>query len=97
MKKLMLAAILCLAVTTPAFAHRQEDKHALGNMYTKVLNMIESRGMLDTLEPKATVAITDMHMDHGQVFVTLALEGGPSVVVFDPIANRIVQDSERTN
>jgi hypothetical protein len=96
MKKMILYAALVFAVvTSPAFAaHGHKAKHhdhALGNMYTKALNLIESQGLLDTLEPKKRVKITDIHMDYGQVFVTLGDENPPIKFVYDPIANSLVK------
>lgn len=84
----LLATLACLLIATPAIA--QPRKHALGDMYTKALNMAEAQGMLDALEPKRHVEVTDIHMDHGSVYLTFAGEKGPVTIMFDPMANKIV-------
>lgn len=95
MKKLILAVALIYAATImPAFAQTHANKHALGDMYTKALNMIELSGMLDTLEPKKHVIITNIHMDHGQVFVAMSGDNGSMTITYDPIANKLLYGNE---
>lgn len=94
MKKLTILVLLGTCIlSTPALAQKNE-KHAAGNMYTTVLNMIESRGWLHNLEPKRQGAITDMHIDHGQVFVTFTTGKGPVTAVYDMIGNKFANEDE---
>lgn len=94
MKKLILTVLLTyVAMMSSAFAQTQ-DKHALGNMYTKALNMAEAAGMLNTLVPERRVEIINMHMDHGQVFMTLSGGNGPPLIAYDPIANKLVYSND---
>jgi hypothetical protein len=88
MKKLVLAATILISggTVTPAFAETGKF-HALGNAYTNVLNVMEARGLLDTLEPKAEVPVKDIHVDHGQVIVTYAGDGSRKFF-FDLVSSR---------
>jgi hypothetical protein len=87
-KKLMLAIIL-IALAAPASA-RAYDKHALGNIYTQALNVIEAREPFDTIDPKKQSKISDIHVDHGQVIVTIIEEGNSSIATYDMISGRLV-------
>lgn len=94
MKKLVpLMVLASMMITVPALAENM-NKYALGNMYTNALNYLEASGMLDTLEPKGHVPVTDIHVNHGQVFITLMKDTGPTTVTFDPIANKILYNAE---
>lgn len=94
MRKFTLAALLIyMTMMTPVFAQTQ-DKHATGDMYTKALNMMAARGLLDTLEPKKRVTITNITMDHGQVFVAMSGDNGSITMVYDPIANKILYEGK---
>ncbi|MGB9151664.1 MAG: hypothetical protein WCD70_01085 [Alphaproteobacteria bacterium] len=90
MKKCTLAALLVyMAMMTSACAQTQ-DKHAVGDMYTKALNMIEAQGMLNTLNIQKHVAISDIHIDHGQIFITIKPDTGSTIIVYDLISGKIV-------
>jgi hypothetical protein len=93
-KPILAAALIYTATVMPAFAQAHANKHALGDMYTKALNMIEAGGMLDTLEPKKHVIITNIHMDRGQVFVAMSGDNGSITVTYDPIANKLLYGNE---
>lgn len=83
----LLGAVLLAA--SPVRAGHQKE-HALGDMYTTVLNMLEMRGALGTFDSGQHASVLNMHMDHGQVFVTLEEENKPRTVVYDPIAHKII-------
>ena len=91
MKKLLLVSAILASTTLamPAFAQAHAP-HAVGNLYTKALNMIESGGGLDLLDPKKHVQITDMHIDHGQVHVAISSDSGATTLIYDPMVNKMV-------
>lgn len=94
MQTLILATSLLLLAATPVAA-AESRPHALGDMYTDALNFIGSRGMLDTIEPKKQVKVTDIHMDHGQVFVTVAGDSGSTIFTYDPLAHALVPPEDK--
>jgi len=67
---LLVTGTYSILTMTPTFGQTQ-GKHAVGDMYSKVPNALDSRGKLDSLEPKKIVTIKDMRIDPGQIFVTL--------------------------
>ena len=91
MKKLCPILALMLMTATPAFAQQHRDGHALGNMYTHALNAIAASDMPDT---QKHAPVKDIHMDHGQVFVTLEESHGTVTAVYDPIANKLVPQAQ---
>lgn len=95
-KFIVLAALICLAIATPAAAQTQ-GKHAVGDMYTRALNAMEAKGMLGDLNSPKQVLIVDMYIDHGQVLVTLLEYNVAKKVVFDLIASRIVEEKKIEN
>lgn len=94
MKKTVLAFMLLSSVLAmPAWAQSNENKHALGDMYTKALNSLESADMLDLLAPTKQVVIKDIFMNHGQVIIMVIDNNENITVIYDPIANVIVRPS----
>jgi len=90
MKKLILmASLICLMPIEPALAD-VEKRHALGDMFATALNMIQTDSMLRHMP------VTDIHMDHGQVFIALQGDKGPQTVVYDPIAHRLLTAGKNT-
>lgn len=90
MKKFFLALTLILSVlSVPAIAQTQE-KYAVGNMYTKALNMIKAEDKLDAWGVPRSLPITNIHIDHGQVLIALDGTQGPTILIYDPIANLIL-------
>ncbi|MFY9287951.1 MAG: hypothetical protein WAO98_05565 [Alphaproteobacteria bacterium] len=94
MKKLILVTLLAyLSMSHLAYA-QEHKKYALGNMYTKALNMMGSCGMLNTLDSKNSVIITNIHMDHGQVLVDVVKAEDSVTIIYDPIANMILSPAK---
>jgi hypothetical protein len=92
MKKFfMFAAMAFTMAAMPAVAETKNDR-AIGEMFTKALNQLEASGMLDTLDQKTHVPITDMHIDHGLVLITVVRDTGPTVIRYEPMFNKILYD-----
>jgi len=91
---LLTGVVLTILVSmSPVFAQTQ-GKHALGDMYTKALNILGSRGMLNTLEPKKNARIGDIHVDHGLVVVRIIKEGNSQTVNYDMLSNRLLPENQ---
>jgi len=91
MKKVLLTIIIYLAMIMPVYAQAQrQDPHAIGNIYTKSLNMLEAAGYLDTLSPPMYVPVTDIHINHGQIFLTLQTEDGIHEVIYDLLSYKLL-------
>lgn len=98
MRNLVLITLLTvLSLGTSALAQEEisiNKDHALGNMYTKALNMAEAKGLLDTIEPRRHVRVNNIYMDHGAIYMVITEEKEIKTIMFDPIANRIVPLNE---
>lgn len=90
--KITLAAFLIyMATITPAFAQRQ-GPHAVGNMYTTALNMVAGQKVQDASGDKA---ITNIHINHGQVFLDITKNDSPTTMIYDPIAHKLFPDESQ--
>lgn len=92
MIKLLAAYVIVYLLTLNAALAQTETHHAVGNLYTKTLNLVESRGMLHSIEGNDVVEISDMHIDHGQVVMVVERNNKPKTIVYDMISNRLVGD-----
>jgi hypothetical protein len=48
--------------------------------------------LLDMLEPKNHVPITDIHIYHGDIYIARTTENGPETTLYNMIGNLVLPD-----